>query len=136
MRVVCDTNVLISALLFPGGVPDKIIHTFFSGRFLHCTSPDILTELKRVLSKKFSLAEQKVEDSIHLVLRISELVYPTERLNVVKKDPTDNRVLECAVTANATYLISGDRQHLLPLKSYQKIKLISPRDFAEEMLIV
>ncbi len=129
MIIVCDTNVLVSAILFPGGLPDKIVRGIFSGRFQHATSPDILTELKRVLGSKLGMGEDITKPFRELLVKNSRVVYPTERLSVVKEDETDNRILECAATADAQFLITGDQKHLLPLKNFQNIKIVSPREF-------
>lgn len=131
MIIVCDTNILISSLIFPGGKPDRIFRSIISGRFGHATSPDLLTEIRRVLTIKFKVEKQSLESYMELLLSVSELVYPTERINIIKNDPSDNRVLECAVTAKADYIISGDKKHLLPLKEYKKIKILAPSQFAE-----
>lgn len=130
--IVCDTNVLISALVFPGGFPDKIFREVISGRFLNATSPDLMTELRRVLGKKLGIAPKRVEDAVCLVLRHSQLIYPTERLTVVQNDDSDNRVIECAVTAKAQFLVTGDTKHLLPLASHAGVTMISPADFARQ----
>jgi len=129
--IVCDTNVLLSALLFPGGPSDKILRGILSGRLEHATSPDILTEVRRVLEKKFGLEKGKAEEAVQLLVRASRLVYPTERLSVVREDEPDNRILECAITAKASHLVTGDKKHLLPLRSFQGIEIITPRGFCE-----
>jgi uncharacterized protein len=134
--IVCDTNVLISAFLFPGGIPDKIIRAVFAKRLIHATSPDILTEFKRLLKDKFQLDEKKCASVLSLVQENSQLVYPTERLSVIIEDPPDNRILECAVTAKANFLITGDKKHLLPLKQYQEMMILAPRQFAEKISLL
>ena len=134
--IVCDTNVLISALVFPGGFPDKTFREVLSGRFLNATSPDLMTELRRVLDKKLRIAPERVEEAVSLVLRHSQLVYPTERLTVVQNDNADNRVIECAVTAKARFLVTGDSKHLLPLASHAGISIVSPADFARQHGVV
>ena len=136
MIIVCDTNVLISALVFPGGTPDKIVRAVLADRFDHATSPDILTELRRVLELKFQLSSERIESTVDLVAGFSELVYPTERLSLVAQDEADNRILECAVTAKADYLVTGDKRHLLPLKEVESIAIVSPAEFAERERVV
>lgn len=129
MIIVCDTNVLVSALAFPGGVPDKILRAVFSGRLEHATSPDILTELRKVLKKVLGVEDKTIESLVKFVAESSRLVYPTERLHIIKEDESDNRILECAVTAKADFLITGDKKHLLPIKKYHGTAIVSPRDF-------
>ena len=136
MRIVCDTNIIISALLFPGGPPDKIWRAVLSGRFENATSPDLLTELEDVFKKKFSLSPERRKDLLTLVANASVLIYPTRRLRVIAKDETDNRVLECALEAKAHCLITGDKNHLLPLKSFDNISILSPSEFLKEENII
>lgn len=130
MILVCDTNVLVSGLAFPGGIPDKLVRAILSGRFVHATSPDILTELRRILETKLAFAKDRTERALYLISDASVLVYPIERLSVITADEPDNRILECAVAAKASHLITGDKHHLLPLKVFQDITILSPSDFA------
>ncbi|MFA4874805.1 MAG: putative toxin-antitoxin system toxin component, PIN family [bacterium] len=136
MKVVLDTNVIISGLLFPGGAPDRIVRAALIRRIHHATSPDLLTELRRVFEKKFELPRKKVDELIKLVAESGELAYPTERIDVVRGDPADNRVLECAFTAGADYIITGDERHLLTIKTWKGIRLISPADFVREIDLI
>ena len=136
MRAVLDTNVLISALFYPGGPPHKILEAVLAGEFRNATSPDLLTELTRILRGKFHLDEDDAERTISLISRNSELVYPVARINIIREDEADNRVLECAVTAKADRIVTGDRKHLIPLKIYQGISILSPSDFIHEVGLV
>ena len=136
MKVVLDTNVILSGLIFPGGPPDKIMRAVLSRHFHNTTSPDLLTELRRVLKKKFHLADEKIASMVQLLSETSELVYPTERLYAIKADETDNRVLECAVTGKAQAIITADFQHLLKLKSFRSIAILTPTDFIEKFGLV
>lgn len=129
MIIVCDTNFLVSALIFPGGNPDKIWRSILSGRFQHASSPDILTELKRVLQEYLEIPQPDVESLLTLVTRTSQIVYPVERLAIIASDEADNRILECAVTAEAAFLVTGDKRHLIPIKKYKSIQTVSPADF-------
>lgn len=129
MLVVCDTNVWISGLVFPGGVPDRLIREIFAGTLKHATSPDITSEFKKKLITKFRYDASKANDLMSLLVSASTMVYPSERIQVVRLDESDNRIIECAVTAEADYLITGDKHHLLPLKTFRKVQIVSPREF-------
>ncbi len=129
MKVVLDTNVIVSGLLFPGGIPDKIVRACLTGQISNATSPDLLTELRRILQKKFNLSEERVAMLLDLMKENSELVYPVERIKKIKADEADNRVLECALTAKVQFIISGDQKHLLKLKFFQDIEILSPAKF-------
>ena len=128
MKVVLDTNVLISAIMF-GGKSRKILEMGISGKIKIALSQDILKELAEVLvDKKFRAPISFVQQTIHELSEISELVIVTSKINVIKNDPDDNRILECAVSAKADYIISGDSD-LLALKHFKRIKISSPGDF-------
>lgn len=127
--IVCDSHVLISALLFPGGSPDKVFQRILSGRLDHATSPEILTEIEGVLTRKFSKLQERIPELLDLIASVSTLVYPKMRIQHIKADPPDNRILECAVSAEAQFLVSGDRKHMLPLRTFRGIHIVSPSEF-------
>lgn len=131
MRVVLDTNVLISALVFPGGKPDQILTRIRRGEIEFFISPFILSELDRVLRQKFQLTKNEAEDRVRAIRRLAHLVEPTERVEVITAKDDDNRILECAIAAKADFLVTGDKEHLLPLESIKDTKIISPSEFLE-----
>ena len=102
--------------------------TWHKGEILNFTSLQILEELKEKLSDGFKLPFEKVKEFLEIIVFTSQIVYPKKKLNVVKKDSSDNKIIECALEARASFIISGDR-HLLELKKYRGIKIISPRGF-------
>ncbi len=99
MRVVLDTNVLISALAFPGSKPDQILSRIRRGEIDLFISSFILSELDRVLREKFRLTKKEAQDRVNAVSSIAHLVEPTERIQVVTAKDDDNRILECAIEA-------------------------------------
>lgn len=129
-KVILDTNVLISAALTPGNA--RTIVTWASKRqVLVYTSLDLTDELARVLGKKIGFETLKVQAIMRSFYKtIYRTVYPEERLDVIADDPTDNRVLEAALAADANYIISGDK-HLLNLGKYRSIKIMAPGDFVQ-----
>lgn len=125
IRVVPDTNVYISALMF-GGAPGLFLDLAFAGKFQIVSSLDILLELTEKLSGKFKLP---LADSAAIRKRLEQkcsIVFPNMRLDLVKDDPDDNRVLEFAQSSNADYIVSGDR-HLLSLASFRQRPIITVR---------
>jgi len=130
-RVVPDTNIFISALLF-GGTPLQIIELARENRILLLTSSDILFELAGVLQVKFKFKKKTALDVISEIKRISAVVFVRSKLRVIEKDPADNRVLECAFDGRADCLITGDKKHLLPLKSYRGIPILRPQEFIKK----
>ena len=129
MRVVADTNVLISALMF-GGLPGRFLDLALGRRFTLLTSNALLDELDEKLRGKFAVSERDAL-SIRAKLEASaSAVDPDFELTAVPGDPDDNRVLECAVAGKADFVVSGDR-HLLRLGDYEETAIVTVRQFME-----
>jgi len=127
MRAILDTNVLISAYVFPGGTPEAVYRLALEGRLEIGTSRTLLAEFGRVLGQKFGWMPDRVEAAVAQVARIAAVVEPSETVQVVTADPADDRVLEAARAFGADVIVSGDR-HLLDLGSWSGIKIISPAE--------
>jgi putative PIN family toxin of toxin-antitoxin system len=127
-KVVLDTNVFISALLF-GGIPEEVIELVREKKIVLCTSNSILFELARILQVKFKFSRDAVLDVIFELKRIAKVVEPKNKLNIIKIDPSDNYVLECTVEAEADYIVTGDKKHLRALKKYKDIVILLPSEF-------
>ena len=132
MRAVLDTNVLISALLFPGGAPEDVYRLALERRIQLVGSRTLLAELGAVLESKFGWEPDRVESAVAQLTRVAELVEPAARVSEVAADPADNRVLEAAESGQAEVIVSGD-QHLLALVRWRGIRIDSPREFLERM---
>ena len=128
LRVTADTNVIISGLNFSGN-PRHVLEMAEDGA-IHLAVA-ILDEIERVLRRdKFGWPEEEIDKAIRQITRFTEHVEPKQRIDAVKEDPTDNRILECAAASGSDYLVSGDK-HLLKLGQYQGIKIVSPADFIQ-----
>ena len=129
VKVVVDTNVVISALLF-GGTPGKLIDLWQSGAVKPVASKEIVDEYIRVLTyPKFKLSEEEINYLLYQeILPFFEIIDVRPGPEIIKMDPEDDKFIRCALRAKAKYLISGDK-HLLALKSYQKIRILSPTEF-------
>ena len=129
MRVVLDTNAVVSALLF-SGISSKLVSLWQKGSITPLLSRPVLDEYLRVLSyPKFELSEKEIKELIQEeILPYTEVVKPKRRLRVVQRDPSDNKFLECAVAGNARVIISGDKD-LLSLRRYRQIRIQSPAQF-------
>ena len=121
-RVVFDTNVFVSAYGFGGG-PATLMRAAITSEFELVTSPALLAELARVLADKLEFDVTHVEEVVRQIARVALVVRPRSTLAVIA-DEQDNRVLECAVEANADTIVSGDR-HLLGLGEYEGISVIT-----------
>ena len=114
-----------------GGEVQKVLLTAIEGRVLSITSVELLQELEAVLkSRKFNYPPEAISTILYEVQTLTLMVHPKAKLNVIKSDPPDNRVLECAVAGKADWIVSGDSD-LLELGKYRKIKIYSPRDYLD-----
>ncbi len=128
MRIVLDTNVILSAVLF-GGKPRQVLDLVLSGRLDLSLSEAIISELRGVLARpKFGLTAPTIESMIGELTSVAEWVVPTRNLEVIADDPSDNEILNCAVEARADYIVSGD-VHLLTLGKLGDIVIVNPETF-------
>ena len=126
LKFVFDTNVFVSALMSKRGNPALLLDRVRKSYTLFI-SKDILSELKDVISReKFSYTEAEVNTFVEAIISFADVVNPEIKIDAIKADPDDNMILECAVTSGASYIVSGDK-HLLDLKEYGKIKIITPK---------
>jgi len=129
LKVVFDTNVLVAALVFPGGRGEEALLRIVEERDHLFLSKPILTELLDVLARKF---ERNAEELARVAVFLSELgttVRPRRRLRAVKDEP-DNRILECAIAGKADAIVTGD-QALLALREFRGVRVISLREYLE-----
>jgi putative PIN family toxin of toxin-antitoxin system len=132
VRVVLDTNVVVSALLFTG-ISSKLVPLWQDDVITVLVSRGILEEYLRVLSyPKFKLSEGDIKGLVQEeLLPYVEVVKAGRRLRVVDRDPSDDKFVECAVAGKARVIISGDKD-LLSIGRYQKILIQSPAQFPEK----
>lgn len=128
MRLVLDTNVLISAFVFPGGAPEGVYRMAIERDVELVTSPPPLAELSRILTDKFGWGPGMADGALAQVVRSGTVVRPTRRVSVVTDDPSDDRVLEAAAEGGAEFIVSGDR-HLLRFGEWEGIRIVKPADF-------
>ena len=131
MKIVIDTNGLISGIFWEGN-ESKILKACKIGNLTNYISPDTIKEFERVLSyKKFKFTLAEIRSALETVLSFSIVVIPHIKLDVIKDDPLDDIFLECALTANVEYIISGDK-HLLDLGEYKGIMIMNGARFLRE----
>ena len=128
LRVVLDTNVYFSAFTHPLGPPFRIWQKAVTGNFILLVSPTILREIAHVLRDVLQWQEAEIVAQLKLVAKVAEIVSPTVPFRVIAEDPTDDRILECAVAGRADLIVSGDN-HLRKLKSFRNIVIVRPTDF-------
>lgn len=132
IRVVADTNVYISAIVF-GGTCEAILALARAGVVELFVSPAILTELKSALSATFGWTQPQVREALTEITTLASLVRPSVRLSGVLPHEQDHRILECALAARAEFLVTGDKRHLQPLKIFRGIQIVSPRGFLDQL---
>lgn len=130
-RVVADTNIYISGLMF-GGLPGMVLDLGLTLVIQLVISPPLLDELQDKLRVKFNVSVPDAAAIRAKLETIAELIQTTTVLDMVKDDPDDNRVLECAVDGGAGIIVSGDR-HLLSLKQHAGILILNARQFLDRL---
>ncbi len=133
IKLVCDTNTLVSGFLWRGN-EFELLKAITERKAVLFTSPALLLEFSRVLT--YDRLRPFVSSPKELVKKLGKMalvVTPSEFVKVVKEDPADDRVLECALAANADYIVSGDKKHLLKLKTFHKIPIITTSYMLKEL---
>lgn len=133
MRVVVDTNLIVSRALVPHGIPAQILTAWRDDAFELLVSEPILVEYQRVLSygrlrAKHQRDDQQIAEIIEELREFAVLVEPTRIITAIEEDPDDNKFLECAVAGGAAVIVSGD-PHLLSLGAYEDIAILRPSAF-------
>ena len=133
MKIVLDTNVFISGIFWEGNFCSQIINKWKNRKFVLISSVSIIDEFVKTLRNfKIQMPEDMIEEWRKLIIDNSIIVESFEKIDFIKEDPDDNKFLEAAVSGNAEYIISQDK-HLLKIKNYQGIKIISPEEFLKSM---
>lgn len=129
LKVVLDTNVLVSALLFKGGL-SKLVDLWKKGNIIPVVSRETFREFRTVLGyPKFSLTGQEIKMLIEEeVLPFFEIIEIADKIRGVCRDPDDDKFLACAVSASADFIVSGDRD-LLDMDKYKSVRIISASEF-------
>ena len=128
MRAILDTNIFLSGIHW-SGASNKVLREWFIGSFVSVSSPQINQELFIQLRDfKIQMEIEEIEWWEDIVLEKSILVIPKRKVNVVKDDPDDNKFIEAALEGKANYIITQDR-HLLNIKGFEGIKMVTPKEF-------
>ena len=125
LRIVFDSNVYISALLFKG-IPGNILEMAQKDKIMLIVSDEIIAETERILEDKFKWPRHNIDKFKRRLSDISDNIKPGIKLDLIKERESDNRILECAVSGDANLIVSGDK-HLLKLKSYKNIPIVRPK---------
>jgi putative PIN family toxin of toxin-antitoxin system len=127
MAVTFDTNVLLSATLWDGSVAQKLLFDFIRQKVKIYSTTAIISEYQEVLRRDFDFSEEEIAEIMEKVLFFVTLVNPKEKVKIVKEDPDDDIIIDCALESNSKYVLTYDK-HLLNLKEYQGIRIIRPEE--------
>ena len=132
VRVVFDTNIYISAIVF-GGAPEICLELARAGEIELYVSKEIFLGLANKLESKFFHSKSDTEKVLSAVAKFAKVVSPKQKVHTIKADPTDNMILEAALEAKANFIVTGDKKHILPLKIFRGVKVVSPADFLKQV---
>lgn len=127
MRVVLDTNILISATLWDGSVAQKLLFKLINSDSEIFSSTEILAEYKNVLIRDFEYSESEIINILEKIVSFVTLIKPKEKIDIVKDDPDDNKIIECAIASSSRFIVTYDK-HLLNLKEFRTIKIVKPEE--------
>jgi uncharacterized protein len=130
LRVTADTNILVSGLNFRRGKPFDLLELARTGKISLIVSEPILDEMEDVLRRKFGWGETNIKEGRKRITAMARTVKPVVELDAIKEDPDDNKILECASTAGADFIVSGDKD-LLRLRRYDSIRILAVSDFLD-----
>lgn len=131
MRIVADTNVFLSGIFWKGNFSSQIIELWRDRKIELVSSISIIDELtKNLRGFKIKMDEEIVQEWENTILENSLLVEPKEKIEIVKDDEDDNKFIEAAVAGKADYIITQDN-HLLRIKEFKGIKILTPKEFLD-----
>lgn len=123
LKITADTNTLISATITKGN-EFELLRLAKLRKIELILSPHILKEFREIISRsKFGFSQEQIINSFKQIISISTIIMPSNKINIIKDDPEDNRVLECAEAGKVNYIVSGD-DHLLKFKKYKDINIV------------
>jgi uncharacterized protein len=133
VRVVFDTNVVASATFWRGAPFDCLV-AWAGGRCEAVVSPPLLAEYHEIIAELLlEYADRPRVAWVDALTDAATLVFPAERARAATPDPNDEMILECAIAAEADAIVSGDKKHLLPLRRFRGIPILSPSDFLRSL---
>ncbi len=132
LKVCIDTNIWISGVMF-SGKPAEVVTAALSRKFEVVLSTTIIEEIERNLTGKFKFSKQNTHKLINRILQVADLYEPSGTVRIVANKHPDNLILETAVLGRAKFLVTGDKEHLLPLKMYKHVKIVDAGAFLAQI---
>lgn len=132
MKIVIDTNVLISGVFF-GGQPSRVLMAVIEKKLTACATTEIVDEYMEIVAEMLERKQGHLKrDALAMLVKEMELVEPVSTVDVCR-EPDDNKFLGCAKDADALYIVSGDKD-LLVLEEFENIKIVTAKEFCEQYL--
>lgn len=132
MRIVLDTNVLISGVFF-GGFPRKILSSIVTRKLTACATAEIINEYEEIVQEMIDRKQGHINRKILVpLIKAMEIIAPSSHIEICR-DPDDDKFLECAKDSHALYIISGDKD-LLVVEKYENIQIVTAKDFCEKYM--
>jgi putative PIN family toxin of toxin-antitoxin system len=136
MKAVFDVAPIVSSTITALGPSGRIMDAWYADQFELITSPSILADLRRVLGyahihKRHQWSDTQIDAFVQFIAANATVTSGRHHVEVVTKDPTDNKILACAEEGQADYIVTSDERHLLPLGSFRGIPIVRPRQFLE-----
>lgn len=128
LKVCIDTNIWISGIMF-SGKPAEVVTAALNRKFELVLSTVIVEEIEKNLIGKFKFSRKNTQKLINRILQVADLYEPRGTVRLVANNHPDNLILETAVLGRAKFLVTGDKEHLLPLKMYKHIKIVDAASF-------
>ena len=130
MRIVIDTNVLISGVFF-GGFPRKILSAVVEQKLTACATPKIINEYEEIVQEMIDRKQGHISRAIlSPLIKAMEIIEPVAHIEICR-DPDDNKFLECAKDSHALYIVSGDKD-LLVIEQFGNVQIVTAKDFCEK----
>ena len=130
MRIVIDTNVLISGVFF-GGFPGKILRAVVGQKLTACATTEIINEYEEIVQEMINRKQGHINKTIlSPLIKAMEIIEPVTHIEICR-DPDDNKFLECAKDSHALYIVSGDKD-LLVIEQFGNVQIVTTKDFCEK----
>lgn len=127
MKVVLDTNVLLSATIWEDSASEKLLSKLIRLGIPLFSSVEIISEYQKILKRDFYYSDEEIADMTSEVMLFSKIVRPKIKVTVIKEDPDDDKIIECALAAEATHILTYDKD-LLRLKKFKEIIIVRPEE--------
>ena len=125
MKITVDTNFLISATQWSYSVSHKLLRRLIEDNHEIFTTNETLSEFAEILDRDFKYEKEEIRDKVEKLIAVVKIVQVEDKINLIKRDPDDNVIIECALASLSDYVITYDKD-LLDIEEYMGIKIVRP----------